>query len=157
MFQYLRDYIHRIGISNRRIVSANNSSVVFLYLDRKDNNTRKLLTLSSLVFVKRFILHILPSRFVKIRYFGFLANYVRKKLAPLVSESVSKELGIDQEVIPQSFEIAIYTATFLRKEYQCPKCGKPMLLCDSFMKQSEREKVSTGGQAVGTSMLYGSS
>jgi len=157
VFQYLGKYTHRVGISNQRIVSADNGSVVFSYIDRKDHNTRKLLTLSSIVFVKRFILHILPSRFVKIRYFGFLANCVRKKLAPLCKDSISKELGIDQEMIPRSFEIAIYTATCLRKEYQCPKCGKPMQLCDSFMKQSERGKVSAGGQAVGSSMLYGSS
>jgi hypothetical protein len=149
VFQYLGKYTHRVGISNQRIVSADNRSVVFSYIDRKDNNTRKLLPLSSLVFAKRFILHILPSRFVKIRYFGFLANCVRKKLAPIVSDSVTKELGIDQEMIPQSFEVAIYTATCLRKEYRCPKCGKPMRLCHSSPDrsvQSFEDKVIGGSE-----------
>jgi hypothetical protein len=122
VFQYLGKYTHRVGISNQRIVSFQNNSVVFSYEDRADNNTRKLLTLDALVFVKRFILHILPSRFVKIRYFGFLANCVRNKLLPICKDSIMKDLGLDEELLPQGYEIAALADKYSRKEYLCPRC-----------------------------------
>jgi hypothetical protein len=126
VFQYLGKYTHRVGISNRRIVSFENNSVVFSYLDRKDGNARKLLVLDALVFAKRFILHILPHGFVKIRYFGFLANCIRKKLIPLCKESLDRDLGLDSKLIPEEHEIVALTEKYSRKEYACPLCGNPM-------------------------------
>jgi hypothetical protein len=126
VFQYLGKYTHRVGISNRRIVSFENNSVVFSYLDRKDGNSRKLLTLDAFVFAKRFILHILPRRFVKIRYFGFLANCIRKKLIPVCKESLGRELGFDSKLIPVAHEIIALTEKYSRKEFACPHCANPM-------------------------------
>ena len=126
VFQYLGKYTHRVGISNRRIVSFENNSVVFSYLDRRDDNTRKLITLDALVFAKRFILHILPHRFVKIRYFGFLSNCIRKKLIPACKESLARDLGLYSKLIPEQHEIIALTEKYSRKEYACPQCGNPM-------------------------------
>jgi hypothetical protein len=127
VFQYLGTYTHRVGISNQRIVSFENNSVVFSYEDRADHNIRKLLTLDALVFAKRFLLHILPPRFVKIRYFGILSNRVRKNVPRVTREAVAHTFGLDQQLLAQSYELAALTEEYERKEYRCPKCG--CLLC----------------------------
>lgn len=78
VLRYLGRYTHRVAISNQRIVSADNGLVTFKYRDYRDNNKEKLMTVSASEFIRRFLFHILPSRFVKIRYYGIFANRVRK-------------------------------------------------------------------------------
>jgi hypothetical protein len=78
VLRYLGRYTHRVAISNQRIVSAENGLVTFKYRDYRDKNKQKLMTVSAAEFIRRFLLHILPSRFVKIRYYGIFANRVRK-------------------------------------------------------------------------------
>lgn len=74
VLRYLARYTHRVAISNRRIVSFQDNTVIFRWRDYADSNRSKLMVLEAAEFVRRFLLHILPPRFVKIRYFGFLAN-----------------------------------------------------------------------------------
>jgi predicted Zn-ribbon and HTH transcriptional regulator len=71
---YLSQYTHRVAISNHRIVSFENDEVTFRWRDYADGNRTKLCTLEAVEFLRRFLLHVLPDRFVRIRYFGFLAN-----------------------------------------------------------------------------------
>jgi hypothetical protein len=71
---YLSQYTHRVAISNHRIVAFERQKVTFRWRDYADGNRAKLCTLDALEFVRRFLLHVLPDRFVRIRYFGFLAN-----------------------------------------------------------------------------------
>jgi hypothetical protein len=78
VLRYLGRYTHRVAISNQRIVSAENGVVTFKYRDYRDKNKQKLMTVSAAEFIRRFLLHILPFRFVKIRYYGIFANRVRK-------------------------------------------------------------------------------
>ena len=82
VLKYLARYTHRVAISNRRLVSMEEGQVTFEYKDYTDGNQRKVMTLEATEFIRRFLLHILPSGFVRIRQFGFLANRARgKKLA----------------------------------------------------------------------------
>jgi hypothetical protein len=74
VLKYLARYTHRVAISNGRLVSSEQSRVSFRWRDSKDNNRTKTMTLDAIEFIRRFLLHILPSGFVKIRHFGFLAN-----------------------------------------------------------------------------------
>ena len=74
MLKYLARYTHRVAISNGRLVSSEQGQVSFRWRDFKDNNRTKTMTLDAIEFIRRFLLHILPSGFVKIRHFGFLAN-----------------------------------------------------------------------------------
>lgn len=71
---YLANYTHRIAISNSRIVSFDGERVSFRYRDYAHGNTEKLLTLNVDKFLRRFLLHVLPPRLVRVRYYGFLAN-----------------------------------------------------------------------------------
>lgn len=73
VIEYLGRYTHRVAISNSRILSLNNGKVKLRYKDYRDNNKWKTLELSALEFIRRFVQHILPNNFYKIRYFGLLA------------------------------------------------------------------------------------
>ena len=80
--KYLGQYTHRIAISNHRIISFKNGMVTFSWKDYADNYKRKTMTLGCVEFIRRFLLHVVPKGFVRIRHYGFLANRNRKtKLA----------------------------------------------------------------------------
>jgi hypothetical protein len=82
VLKYLARYTHRVAISNQRLLSMENGRVTFAYKDYADGNKSKVMTLDATEFIRRFLLHILPRGFVRIRQFGFLANRTRgKKLA----------------------------------------------------------------------------
>jgi hypothetical protein len=71
--EYLGRYIQRVAISNRRIESADQDKVCFLYKDYADKGKRKIMRLHPVEFIRRFMLHILPERFCKVRYYGILS------------------------------------------------------------------------------------
>jgi hypothetical protein len=79
VLKYLAQYTHRVAISNSRIIKCENGKVTFSYKDYSDNAKRKEQTLSIKEFCRRFLLHVLPKRFVRIRHFGFLTNALKKK------------------------------------------------------------------------------
>ncbi len=82
VLKYLGSYTHRIAISNQRVVCADDDTVTIRVKDYKDQSQKKLLTLPGVEFIRRFLMHILPRGFVKIRYYGILANRNKKtKLA----------------------------------------------------------------------------
>ena len=74
---YLAAYTHRIAISNRRILDFDGERVTFSWRDYADGNAQKNMTLDALEFVRRFLMHVVPPGFVRIRYYGFLANRFR--------------------------------------------------------------------------------
>jgi hypothetical protein len=82
VLKYVARYTHRVAISNSRILSMEDGKVSFLWKDYSDGNKTKAMTLDAVEFIRRFLLHILPRGFVRIRQYGFLANRARKgKLA----------------------------------------------------------------------------
>ena len=81
VLDYLGRYTHRVALSNDRILSAHNGKVTFSYRDRKDQNRKKTMTLDAHEFIRRFLLHVIPKGFVRVRHFGFLANRSKDLLA----------------------------------------------------------------------------
>jgi hypothetical protein len=79
VLDYLSQYTHRIAISNRRILSFTNRQVTFEWRDYADSNRIKQSTIDVIEFLRRFLMHVLPARFVRIRYFGYLSNQHRAK------------------------------------------------------------------------------
>jgi Putative transposase len=79
VIQYLARYTHRVAISNGRLIEMKDGQVTFRWRDSADNNQQKLMTLDAVEFTRRFLLHVLPSGFVKIRHFGILANRSRRE------------------------------------------------------------------------------
>jgi len=116
---YLGRYTHRVAISNHRLVSFSDGQVTFRWRDSAHHNEQKLLTLSLDEFLRRFLLHILPKGFVRIRNFGFLANRKRATLLPLCFQL----LGSAQESQAAQHLASTEDAPALGR---CPKCGGPM-------------------------------
>lgn len=82
VLKYMARYTHRVAISNHRLVSLDDETVSFRWKDYADRNTPKVMTLDGVEFIRRFLQHVLPSGFVRIRHFGFLTNRCRdEKLA----------------------------------------------------------------------------
>ncbi len=79
VLEYLGRYTHRIAISNHRIVKLEDDTVSFRWRDYADNNKSKIMTVEAFEFIRRFLLHVLPDRFVKIRHYGLLGNRCRRK------------------------------------------------------------------------------
>ena len=79
VLEYLGRYTHRVAISNNRIISIDNARVTFTYIDRQKDNEIKKMTLDADEFIRRFLLHVLPKGFFKIRYFGFLCHTNKKR------------------------------------------------------------------------------
>jgi hypothetical protein len=79
VIEYFGRYTHRVAISNRRIIKVEDGRVYFKWKDYKDGNKIKIMSLEAVEFIRRFLLHILPPRFVKIRYYGLYGNRNRKE------------------------------------------------------------------------------
>lgn len=88
VLEYLANYTHRIAISNSRIISFENRRVTFRWRDYKDSNRTKLMPLDALEFLRRFLMHVLPTGFMRIRYFGFMANAQRKRMIERAREQI---------------------------------------------------------------------
>jgi Putative transposase/Transposase zinc-binding domain len=101
VLKYLARYTHRVAISNGRLIEMRDGQATFRWRDSADHNKQKLMTLDAIEFIRRFLLHILPTGFVKIRHFGFLANCNRgaalKLCATLLSGLVRQELLTDRQ------------------------------------------------------------
>jgi hypothetical protein len=95
VLKYLARYTHRVAISNGRLLSLEQGQVTFRWRDSKDNNRTKTMTLHAVEFIRRFLLHILPSGFVKIRHFGFLANRNRSLRLQLCRKHLDAPAPVD--------------------------------------------------------------
>jgi Putative transposase/Transposase zinc-binding domain len=120
VLRYLGRYTHRVAISNHRLVSFADGTVTFRWRDSAHHNEQKLLRLSLDEFLRRFLLHLLPDGFVRIRNFGFLANRKRATTLPLCFQSLASA--------PQAKpEVSTAAPSDL---WTCPKCGGPMLVIE---------------------------
>jgi hypothetical protein len=120
VLDYLGRYTHRVAISNHRLVSCHDTEVRFRYKDYAHGNRRKVLALEPAEFIRRFLLHVLPSGFMRIRHYGILANRAkREKLA-------QARKALDYQSVPQPPEPESVEAFWLRVAnldvHQCPHC-----------------------------------
>jgi hypothetical protein len=119
VLRYLGRYTHRVAISNHRLVSFVDGTVTFRWRDSAHHNEQRLLPLSVDEFLRRFLLHLLPQGFVRIRNFGLLANRRRATALPLCFQL----LGSPQPQ-PQG------TTASSSDAWLCPKCGGSMLIIE---------------------------
>jgi hypothetical protein len=91
VLKYLARYTHRVAISDSRILRIDGDTVTFSYKDRRDGNRQRTMTLGGVEFLRRFLLHILPKGFVRIRYYGLFANRVRADNLARCRELLSSE------------------------------------------------------------------
>jgi hypothetical protein len=117
VLKYLARYTHRVAISNGRLLELHNGRVTFRYKDYADDHKQKAMTLSAEEFLRRFVQHVLPARFVKVRHYGLLAN--RQRAVRL--EQCRRLLLVEQvaAAAPAGAEVAVEPVELPC----CPKCG----------------------------------
>ena len=124
VLQYLGRYTHRVAVSNHRLVSFADSKVTFRWRDSAHHNEQKLLTLSLDEFLRRFLLHVLPKGFVRIRHFGFLAHRRRATTLPHCFQLLG---SAPQPQARQEASLATVSDLWF-----CPQCGGPMAAIERF-------------------------
>lgn len=129
---YLADYVFRVGISNSRIVKLANDAVTFWYKQRQTKR-RVSVTLPVFTFMQRFLQHVLPQGFVKVRYYGFLAPGNRQRLA-LARQLLAADHKAQQRLVEKSRPSDPAGDTPPR--LACPHCGETLRLTDTIRPRS---------------------
>ncbi|MCI0447474.1 transposase, partial [bacterium] len=125
LLQYLGRYTHRIAISNDRLLALRDGKVSFQWKNYKQGNQQQTMTLNAEEFIRRFLLHILPDRFVRIRHYGLLAN--PKRQANLVLCRLL--LNASTPNLPQQNWMQRYQSLTGKDFDLCPACGKGRMIC----------------------------
>ena len=126
VLEYLGRYTHRVAITNNRIQSIDNGIVTFSYRDRSDDNKVKELTLPVEEFIHRFLLHILPNGFMKIRYFGFLAHTNKRKSIPLLRQLIGSRAELPEKIEETIQEMMLRLTG--EDISTCPECKKGKMI-----------------------------
>lgn len=128
VMDYLGRYTHRVALSNDRLVKREGSQVTFRWRDSADNNKIKWLTLEAFEFIRRFLLHVLPDQFVKIRYYGILSHRNRKRkllwCKRLLGVLTSRE---PEKVVKETWQDLLTRITGIDPRV-CPHCGKGKMI-----------------------------
>jgi hypothetical protein len=122
--RYLGCYTHRVAISNHRLTAFDNDQVTFRWRDSAHKNKQRLMTLHVTEFLRRFLLHVLPPRFVRIRHFGFLSTRNRSTLLPLCFRLLGEPVAAPANATSTDCQQGP------RMTWLCPQCNGPMLILE---------------------------
>ena len=125
VIEYLGRYTHNIAISNNRILCFNDKTVLFKYKDYKSQKEKKM-TLSTTEFIRRFLMHVLPKGFVKIRYFGIFANRNKKKKISLIRTLIKTKVYLPELINMSNPEIIL--KIFKVNVNECKVCKSTNLI-----------------------------
>jgi len=127
VIDYMGRYTHRVAISNDRIVDVQSDEVTFKYRDRADKNTIKYMSLDASEFIRRFLLHVLPDGFMKVRHYGLLSNRNRKTKLQQCKALLGAKFQEDDIGDKESWEDLLLRLTGIDPRI-CPTCGKGRLV-----------------------------
>jgi len=127
VIEYLGRYVHRVAISNRRLRTLQNGQVTFNYKDYRHGGSSKLLTLSAEEFIRRWLQHVVPARFQRIRYYGLLANCHRARLLELCRQLLTTPVSALLPSLHQCQDFERSLADPLTRRL-CPNCGGELLV-----------------------------
>src|SRR4029453_7433788 len=123
VLHYLARYTHRVAISNHRLVDVTSDTVAFRWKDYRHGSQIRTLTLDADEFLRRFLLHVLPKGFVRIRFFGFLAHRRRAQDLPRCRRALEAGPG-------QALGLRIREPATPAASWPCPRCGGTMVLIE---------------------------
>ena len=135
---YLGRYTHRVAIANSRLVAIEDDHVAFTWKDYRQDGAVKVMKLAPEEFIRRFLLHTLPDRFHRIRYFGFLANTCRAANLALCRSALAQQMD--------RFETATADTATSRASVQvpaCPECGGVMRVLATLSRGADRSRPAT--------------
>jgi Putative transposase/Transposase zinc-binding domain len=126
VLDYVGRYTHRVAISNNRLIDIANGRVKFHWKDYRDNSQIKVMDLEADEFIRRFLLHVLPEGFQRIRYYGFLANRDRRKKLVLCRQLLGMQTASPTTSIKDYRER--YQQVTGRSLTLCPRCQKGQMV-----------------------------
>jgi putative transposase len=126
VLDYLGRYTHRVALSNERILSVQNGQVTLSYRDRKDGNRKTTIPLDAHEFIRRFLLHVLPDGFMRIRHFGFLANRSKKQALAQCRRLLKIEAALP-EIPKESAKDLLLRITGIDLS-RCPSCYRGTMI-----------------------------
>jgi hypothetical protein len=132
---YLSRYTHRVAISNSRLIACDERGVTFKWKDyrARRRDRYKTMTLATPEFIRRFLIHVLPAGFHRIRHYGLFANHTRVKQVQRLRELLANHTTDGDASAIQTADDEPPTST-----YTCPACGAPMIIIETFEKQIPR-------------------
>ena len=135
VLSYLSRYTHRVAIANSRLVCADAETVSFRWKDYRLKETRrfKVMQLATGQFIQRFLLHVLPRGFHRIRHYGFIANVRRKDNLARAREL----LAVAEPTVDLMTERNTETAVQQDSAYYCPDCGGPMIILEVLTRKQQ--------------------
>lgn len=135
VLDYLGRYVHRVAISNHRILAVEDGAVRFRYRDRSDGDKRKTTSLPADVFIGRFLSHVLPDRFLRIRHFGFLSNRTKKNTLARCRELLGvTSTGDDASPPTPESTREVLLALTGTDIHRCPTCDSGTLVRGAELK-----------------------
>jgi len=145
--RYLGNYTHRIAISNYRILSFENNRVTFSWRDYADHNKKKKMTVSVHEFIRRFLLHVVPNGFMRIRHYGILGNRCKAKLLPLCrklieGESVQKADPVEKRAEKKKAWHEVIMEMTGTDPRICPCCKKGIMVIVGEIPEKKRQWLS---------------
>ena len=143
VLHYLARYTHRVAISNHRLVSFEDGRVTFRWKDYAHGGKKREMTISADEFLRRFLLHVLPCGFVRIRHFGFLTNRHRSESVALCRRLVGE--------VPKTEPQPSQPAEPLTGSWPCPRCAGPMIIIERLSAEQIRRRCAEGEVFIDTS------
>lgn len=142
---YLARYTHRVAIANSRLLEFDGKQVRFKWKDyrAKEKERHKTMTLDAGEFIRRFLLHILPSGFHRIRHYGLLANAVRRKTIPTAKRLLDVPTDLDTNAPDNPSQSETGSADSEQPTYLCTECGMPMLIIER-LSQNHHQRAPPG-------------
>jgi hypothetical protein len=135
VLKYLARYTHRVAISNRRLLRFENGQVTFAWKDYAHGNRQSTMTMEATEFIRRFLLHVLPSGFVKIRYYGFMANRGRRENLARCRVLLGEHPADDVAARPEPSRPVVVAVDDASKD-RCPVCREgQMRIIGRFKRQ----------------------
>ena len=138
VLRYLGRYTHRIAIGNERLVALRDGLVTFRYRDRKRGDARRLLSLQAPHFVERFLLHVLPRGFVRVRHFGLQANGCRSRLIATARQLLHAPASPQPDKTHRESWRDLYRRLTGRDPARCPYCDQGTLRPAALSNGQER-------------------
>ena len=142
VLHYLARYTHRVAISNHRLIAFQDGQVTFRWKDYAQGNKKRTMTVSADEFLRRFLLHVLPRAFVRIRHFGFLTNRNRTAMVPLCRQLLREELRERSPTVDHTEALV---------EWFCPLCAAPMKVIEKLTAQQIRLRLAEWNSFIDTS------
>jgi len=133
VLKYLARYTHRVAISNHRLVKIEDDKVFFHYKDYADDHAQKIMSLDAVEFIRRFLQHVVPSGFVRIRHFGFLANRCRAEKLKVCRQLIQNTGTSSPMPASRGESASDRAAEWLVERHHCPHCGSGrMVIVEQF-------------------------